>query len=423
MKPRQSRRLSIAGLRFLTILTFLLAPASLCHAGDWPQILGASRNGEARDEPVIPAWPSSGPKRLWSRNIGQGYAGPAVVGDRVILFHRVGDTERIEALDTRTGGTIWKSDFPATYAGGVNPDIGPRCVPLIHNGRVYAFGAAGDLHCVSIEDGAKRWTREAYHDFGGREGYFGAGSTPIIVADKLIVNIGGQNAGLVAFDLETGKTKWQATDEGASYSAPTSATISGKQHAIFVTRMNVVSVDPQTGDVRFRFPFGSRGPTVNGATPLVFDNYLFVSSSYGVGANLSKINKNDVREVWANDESMSSQYSTCVYRDGSLYGTHGREDLSDGVMRCINAKTGVVKWTAARFGVAHTILVGQQLVLLGVDGRLRLAEVNPNAYREIASTQISTDITRALPALSNGKLFVRDNNSRGGKLFCLQLAE
>ena len=331
--------------------------------------------------------------------------------------------ERIEAIDATTGKSLWRKDFDATYSGGINPDLGPRCVPLVHDERVYVFGAAGDLHCVSLSDGAKVWSRAAYQDFNGQEGYFGAGSTPIVAAGKVIVNVGGRGAGLVAFDLETGKTAWQATDEGASYSSPTLATVNGQAHLVFVTRLNTISVDPTTGDVRFRFPFGSRGPTVNGATPLVIGDQLFVSSSYGVGANLSQISDDGVKELWANDDVMSSQYSTCVYRDGFLYGTHGREDYSNGVLRCFEAKTGKVKWTVDGFGVAHTILSGDQLLLLDVQGRLRLAKVDSAAYRETASTQVSNNTTRSLPALSNGKFFFRDNDGRGGKLVCLQVGE
>jgi outer membrane protein assembly factor BamB len=407
----------------LIAVMVLSAFSQRCRGGDWPQILGPVRDGEASDEPVIPKWPAKGPKQLWSYSVGQGYAGPAVVGSRVLVFHRVGDAERVEAIDAATGKTLWQADFAATYGGGINPDLGPRCVPLIHQDRVYVFGAAGDLHCVSLKDGASLWSRETYQDFKGQEGYFGAGSTPIVAGGKVIVNVGGRGAGLVAFDLDTGKTAWQATDDGASYSSPTLATINGQSHAIFVTRMNTVSVDPNSGKVRFQFPFGARGPTVNGATPLVFDDFLFVSSSYGVGANFSQIDGNTAKNLWANDDVMSSQYTTCVYRDGFLYGTHGREDYNNGELRCFEAKTGGVKWTESGFGIAHAILVGDQLLLLSVDGRLRLAEVNSEAYRELASATISSNTTRALPALSNGKFYFRDNGSSGGKLICLELVK
>src|SRR5690606_38902935 len=249
-------------------------------------------------------------------------------GNTVVVFHRVRDVERLEALDATTGKSLWKADFPATYGGGIDPDVGPRATPLIHQGRVYAFGAAADLHCVDLKTGRKVWSRAAGADYHAQEGYFGAGSTPIVADGKVIVNLGGRDgAGIVAFALDTGKTVWQATDEAASYSSPTLTTLDGQQLVIFVTRLNCVALDPASGQVRFRFPFGQRGPTVNAATPLVFENNrLFVSAAYGVGAVLAEITPQAAKTVWANDESMSSQYATCVYRQGHLYGIDGRED-------------------------------------------------------------------------------------------------
>jgi len=400
--------------------TLLLLAAGSARAGDWPQILGPRRNGDAIDEPAIQPWPDSGPPVRWTYPLGQGYAGPAVVGERVVVFHRVGDRERVEALDRARGMSLWKTDFPATYRGGINPDVGPRCVPLVHQGRVYVFGAAGDLHCVELATGKTKWSRAAYEDFAGAEGYFGAGSTPIVAAGKLIANVGGRGAGLVAFELDSGQTAWKATDEAASYSSPGMAAIDGEDHVVFVTRLNTLSIDPANGRVRFRFPFGMRGPTVNAATPLLFDERLFVSASYGVGANLSRIGRAGVQKIWANDDSMSSQYSTCVYYEDYLYGTHGREDYSNGELRCVEAGTGKVCWKVPGFGVAHVIRVGDQLLLLGVNGQLTLARANPQSYEEVCRSPVSPSITRALPALSDGKLYLRDNEGQGGRLLCLE---
>lgn len=401
--------------------------ASTTRGGDWPQILGPHRNGRAEGEQLASKWPAGGPRLVWEKTLGSGYAGPVVEGRRVVVFHRVGDAERVEALDAATGETLWKADFEALYRGGINPDTGPRCVPLIHKGRVIVFGAAGDLHCVTLADGKKLWSRSAYADFDGDEGYFGAGSTPLAVGDAVLVNVGGRDgAGLVAFSLEDGSTLWKRTDERASYSSPTYAVIDGKPHAIFVTRLSAISVDPATGDVRFQFPFGKRGPTVNAATPLVFDgNRLFVSASYGVGAKLARIGRDGVETVWSSDDVMSSQYTTCVYRDGYLYGVDGREDIGLGVLRCVDAKTGRARWSVEDFGVAHAILAGDKLLLVKNDGDLVLAEASPSAFRKLQEASLFDDIpgvvVRALPALSDGRLLVRGNRGEGSVLKCLDV--
>lgn len=406
-------------INFFLPVTVLCAMSacSVAMAGDWPQILGPHRNGRADGEKLATSWPDKGPPLRWSHKLGAGYAGPAVAGKQVVVFHRVADVERIEALDVASGKPLWKSDAPAEYRGGINEDLGPRCVPLIHEGNVYTFGAAGELRCVSLAKGEKKWARSAYADYEGDEGYFGAGSTPIVIDNKLLVNIGGKGgAGVVAFALDTGKELWKATDEKASYSSPTAANINGKEHAIFVTRLNAVSVDPSSGDVRFRFPFGKPGPTVNGATPLVFDNQLFVSSSYGVGAQLANISGAKPEKVWANDNVMSSQYSTCVYDKGFLYGSDGREDVGGAVLRCLEAKSGKVQWSVDGFGVAHLILADGKLLILKTDGELVLAEANPKAFKKLASANVSTGISRALPALAGGALYFRNNARGSGEL-------
>jgi len=391
-------------------------------AGDWPQILGPNRNGQAEGEQLAESWPSSGPKVLWRYKLGSGYAGAAVAGERVVVFHRVDSSERVECLNAQSGKSVWKCDFPANYRPGYNPDAGPRCVPLIAGGKVYVFGAAGDLHAVNVDDGEKIWTRELYADYGGQDGYFGAGSTPILAGGKLLVNVGGRGAGIVAIDPATGKTLWQASEEAASYSSPVTVKIGDPEMAIFVTRMNCVAADPASGRVTNLFAFGQRGPTVNAATPLVFGGKLFVTSSYGVGAALATLDGTSAKRVWANDDTMSSQYATPVAHNGHLYGIHGREDVGVAELRCIEASTGKVKWSKSGYGVAHLILAGDKLLIQKSDGHIALAAADPAKYRELAAFRLSREPARALPALANGRLYVR-TGSGGGELICLAVGK
>jgi hypothetical protein len=155
---------------------------------------------------------------------------------------------------------------------------------------------------------------------------------------------------------------------------------------------------------------------------LVIGERLFVTSSYGVGAQLAALAGGKATEVWANDSSLTSQYSTPVEQGGFLYGTHGREDVGVAELRCVEAATGKVRWTKPGYGVAHVILAGDKLLINGVGGRLALAKVNSAKYEELSSYELVQDETRALPALSNGRLYVR-TSSGGGNLYCLHVAE
>jgi outer membrane protein assembly factor BamB len=403
-------------------ITAALLVNSLAMAGDWPQIHGPHRNGSAEEELLTP-WPPTGPPTKWTKELGQGYAGVAVQGSRVIAFHRTGDLERIEALAAQTGEVLWQADFPATYRGGINPDTGPRCVPLIHDDKVYVFGAAGDLHCVSTSEGQKIWSRQTAEEFNALEGYFGAGSTPIVAGGRLLVNVGGRDqAGVVAFDLNSGEMLWKSTDERASYSSPAMVDFDGAPHVVFVTRLNTILVDPRNGTVRTQFPFGQRGPTVNAAAPLLFGDRLFVTAAYGIGARLVRLDETGFSEVWSNDESMSSQYPTPVHRQEYLYGVHGREDVGVAELRCIHAASGEVRWSVPDFGMAHVILAKNRLLIQTIDGRLILAVASPERFQSLASARVSSAATRALPALANGHLYVRSNAGNRGTLTCYDLA-
>lgn len=406
------------GIRCLALLAVSFGVAASSLAGDWPQILGPSRDGRAVDETLPDRWPAGGPKTVWSVPAGEGFAGPAIADGKVVFFHRVQGNEQVDALDVSTGKPAWNRTFPASYRGGVNADRGPRCVPTIVGDRAYLFGAAGDLRCVSLKTGEPLWSRALYEDYEGDLGYFGAGTSPLVVQDSVLVNVGGRNAGIVAVSTEDGATKWKATQEGASYASPIAYQDAGQTRVVFVTRLNAVLLDPRDGRVIQSIDFGKRGPTVNAATPLRFDQRLFLTASYGIGARMLKLEKDQWEPIWSNDTSMSSQYATSVYRSGYLYGIHGREDV-DADLRCVEASTGKVAWSVNNFGVAHLILAGDKLLVLANSGELTLARASEKKFDVIGKSRVASATIRALPAISNGRVFFRTNDSGESKLYAL----
>jgi outer membrane protein assembly factor BamB len=340
----------------------------------------------------------------------------------VYVFHHEDGQECLQSVDLRRGKVQWRREFEANYRGGVDPDQGPRCAPIAIGERILAFGAAGSLHCVRAEDGELLWTRDLYADYSGDEGFFGAGSCPLVVGDRVLVNVGGRrDAGIVTISLENGRTLWQTTTEAASYSAPIVVQREEKSLALFITRMNTVLMDPSSGKVLGTRPFGKRGPTVNAASPLLIGTSAFLTSSYGVGAALVRLDSPTLEPLWQNDTTLSSQYNTPVLHDGFLYGIHGREDHGPAELRCVEAQTGEVRWAERGFGVAHIILANGRLLLVKVDGTIVLAQATPEAYRELGRCSVTNRVTRALPALSNGRLLLRDNSTRDGRLMCFEL--
>ena len=399
----------------------LVLVASSAMAGDWPQILGPNRNGiAADDERLAEQWPQDGPPVRWERPVGSGYAGVAVAGRRVILFHRERGLEVAEAVDALTGETLWEDGTSTDFYPQVGGGDGPLCVPTVVGDRVVTYGAQGELVCRDLSTGASQWSRQTHREFGAPEGYFGAGSSPIVVGEKVIVNVGGsrQNAGVVAFDLKTGETLWKQTNEPASYSSPVEVNVSQIPHVLMVTRYKCLLLDADKGAIRFQFPFGQRGPTVNGASPLVLGDHLLVSSAYGIGSVYASFDLLGMKQVWEDERLLATQYCTPVHHDGLLYAIDGRDDLPPADLKCVDPQNRKLIWVETDFGYGTLILADNKLLILKTTGELLLVRPSPDTFDVLDRARIFRRTTRALPALSQGRLFVRDERT----LKCLDLA-
>jgi outer membrane protein assembly factor BamB len=323
----------------------------------------------------------------------------------------------VEALDAATGRAIWSFDYPTQYRDDFGFDEGPRAAPAVAGGRTYSFGAEGALHCLDFATGKKIWSLDTRRQFQVAKGYFGAAGAPLVDGGRVLMNIGGALAGLAAFDAATGKTLWTVPNQEASYSSPVAATIQGSRHVLFFTRSGLVDVDPAAGKVRFEFPWRARmKASVNAATPIVVDDFVFVSASYGTGAVLLQIGTSGLKKIWDSDDALTNHYATSVYKDGFLYGYHGRQEEGQS-LRCIEFKTGKVRWNVDGFGAGTITLAGDKLLIAREGGELVLAAAAPSAFRQISAAKVLPPTIRAYPAIANGRIYLRNEKT----LICLNL--
>jgi outer membrane protein assembly factor BamB len=416
--PKGKEKIMQSVVRNLLLLLscFFMVFAGELMAADWPQWLGPNRDGISTETGLVKTWPAKGPPLAWEMNIGEGYSGPVIVGDRLILFHRLGDKEVVECLHAQNGKPRWKFDYPTSYVDDFNKGNGPRSTPAVSGKRVYTLGAEGWLHCIDLENGKKIWGRNIATDFEAPPSFFGVGTSPLVEGDLVLVNVGGKGgAGIVAFHTDDGKEAWRATSDGASYSSPIIATVDGVRHGVFFTRQGVVLLDPQSGKVRYQKRWRAQmNASVNAATPLAIGDQLFFSASYETGALLLRVGKKDVEEVWSGDEILSNHFCTSVHHQGYLYGFDGRQETG-AVLRCVELKTGKVRWTEQGFGCGSMVLAEGHLFILTEKGDLVLVELSPQGYREKARAAVLTNVPcRAQIALANGKLYARD----GKRLVC-----
>lgn len=403
-------------MKFFLAIAPVLAGAFLWHApaaaraADWPQFLGPNRNGTTTNA-ITAVFPKDGPPRLWRRQIGQGFSGPVVAEGRVLLFHRVANEEVLEAFETKTGEPRWRHAEPTAYVDDFGFDEGPRGTPCVRDGRVFTFGAEGRLSAVSLADGKILWAVDTKARFQADKGFFGFACSPLAEGNLVLLNLGGTGgAGVAAFAADTGKLVWKLTDDEAGYASPTVMTHGGERLALFFTRAGLEAVEPAAGKLRLRFPWRARmNASVNAASPVVDGDEIFLTASYGTGATLLRFKGGEVDPIWSGDASLSAHYATPVKRGEFLYGFHGRQEQGQD-FRCIEWRTGKVRWSADQLGAGTVMLAGDKLVLLLESGEVVILPASADGFKPLARTQILGGGTRAPFALGDGILVARDKN-------------
>ena len=408
-----------------------LAPEAVTHG--WTSFLGPSHNAVSTETPLRRDLP---PPLVWELAKGNGYASPAIVGDRLLFIHRLADEEVVECLHAETGASRWRFRYPTAYEDRYGYNNGPRSSPVIDGDRVLTVGAEGRLHCLDLQSGGEVWRRDFRAEYGVTQDFFGTASTPLVEGGVLVVNVGGpRRACVVGFDTATGRERWRAGDWGPSYASPVPATIHG-QRRVFVFAGGesrppgggLLSIDPATGAIDFTVSHRSRTyESVNAACPVVFGNHVFISASYRAGGFLVEVRPDFTHRVVWTTQDFALHFNTPIYRDGYLYGFDGRNQ-GDASLACVDAMTGRIVWREVptwtetfeqngrtRESVLGTargslLAVDGQFVCLGEFGHLIWMDLTAEGYTEVSRTWlVAARESWALPVLSRGLLYVTQN--------------
>jgi outer membrane protein assembly factor BamB len=259
---------AMPSLRWFFILcafTYAVRLSAADPDSDWPQWHGSNRaqTWAVRNLPAL----AKEIAPLWRKPLGGGFSGVAVAGARVYVMDRQKtpkDIERVLCLDLDSGATKWVREYPVKYAG-LDYGTGPRATPTIHDGRVYTLGAVGHLHCLDAKTGDVVWSHDCKTEFKATLPTWGLASSPLIDGDRVVVQVGGADACIVAFDRVTGKVAWKALNDRAGYTSLVRIDVGTTKILVAWTAENINALDAETGNVlwsvRFSSPTMSPSPT------------------------------------------------------------------------------------------------------------------------------------------------------------------
>ena len=376
-------------------------------AASWPGFRGQDRDGVYRG-PMRLSWDGLTP--MWKKPIGGGRASFAVGGGRAFTIEQRERNEVVVAYDFMTGRELWtdawRERFNSPFKGMMGGGEGPRATPTFADGLVYALGGRGEFRCLDATTGKVVWRTNILKDAGAENLTWGMAASPLVFGDAVIVLPGGpKGRSVAAYDRRTGKLLWTALDDKTAYTSPMQISIGGVPQFLIVSATRLVGMSQDTRAVLWEFPW----KTDHGASAtqpiLIGDNRVFYSSGYGTGAVVLELTKDGdrftVREVWRNIR-MKNRQSSSVLRNGFIYG------LDEGILACIDASTGELKWKGGRYGHGQLLLAGEHLIVITEEGELVLVAATPEKLQEVARVPAIEGETWNVPAMADGILLVRN---------------
>lgn len=432
-------RSPLLSLAFVT----LLAVSLTASAADWPQYRGPHRDDISKETDLLPSWPESGPPLAWKYdNLGLGYSGPAVVGDRLYTLGDRGDDEFLVALDLPPAGADNNRSPREAWAVRVGDKFdwqgnswsaGPSSTPTVDDGLLFALGGLGDLVCVEAKSGRERWRKHLPTEFAAEVNPIGGGPkklgwgftwSPLVDGDRLICLPGGPEGTAAALDKRTGELLWRTKDltDQAAYTSPIAADIHGVRQYVVLTNQGLAGVATD-GKLLWTSRRPQRGygtEVVN--SPIVRDDLVYTTVGAGAGCELIRVIKSGddwrAEQVYEN-KNMANHHGNVVLLGDHVYGaSQGKGWI------CQDFKNGEIIWAErAKFRAgAMTYADGRFYLYSEDDASAAIIEASAagwNLQGKMSPPQESANRKPkgkvwTPPIVSGGRLFLRDQEL----LFC-----
>ncbi len=391
------------------IIAIILGMTANSFAQDWPQWRGVNQDAKVTGFKAPQQWPSELPQS-WKVVVGLGDASPVMANGKIYSFGRVGDDEVMMCLNAASGKEIWQTKYPALAVTGPSASAhpGPRSTPAVAEGKVVTLGIGGVLSCLDANTGKVVWRNEEYTK---ELPQFFTGLSPLIANGTCFVHLGGKDKGtIVAFDLISGKPKWQSETEGPSYSSMALMTVDGEKQIVELTERSLIGIDPENGKILWQIPATVNNRYYNAASPVI-DGQVVIITGQGQGTRAIRITKqgNDYKteEIWKNAD-LGTKWNTPVLKDNFLYGLSDQRKLY-----CMNAKTGETAWIDIKIqnDFGEIVNTGTLLVALPQTSNLVIYKPDPKAYNEVAVIKVSDTPTYTYPILTGNRIIIKDKES------------
>jgi outer membrane protein assembly factor BamB len=356
------------------------------EAADWPNWRGPNHDGVSSETGWAVTWLKGGPKILWKKSIGAGFASIAVSNSRAYVMGNIDDEDILYCMDAQTGEEVWRKSY-ACPLYKKDHEGGPSATPTVDGDAVYTFSKDGDAIRFEAATGRIVWHRNLNKELGLKHPRWYFAGSPFVIGNMIILNAGSRG---IALSKADGSVIWKSGKDAAGYATAVALTVGGQECVAIFAAKEIVGLDAATGKVTWQHRWKT-SYDANIADPIVSGDTVFVSSGYNTGCALLKIQGDNVTEFWRN-KNMRNHFNSSVLWQGYIYG------FDEGTLRCLDFQTGQKKWSQARLGKGSLMIADGKLIILSDRGKLVIAEASPEKFEELASSQTA----ESMPAMLMG---------------------
>jgi outer membrane protein assembly factor BamB len=403
------------------LAALLNAGLSTVCADDWPQFRGPQRDNVSRETGLLNSWPEGGPKRLWlSTNLGAGYSGPAIVGEKLFILGQRADAQWLLCLEARSGKELWGTRLGNIYLNEFGD--GPRGTPTVTGGRVFVIGANGEVLCADADTGKEHW-RANLTELGGQVPGWGYSESPLVDGARVVCTPGGEKGAVVALDIKTGQPVWQGKNfaDEAQYTSLMLLEKAGLRQYICANRERIAGIAADDGRLLWQQKF--RSGVVVAQSPIVSGDMIYAAAGGGTGCKAVRLTAPVQAEVVYANKVMKNLPGGVVLFEKHLYG------YSDSIgWVCQNWQTGDEVWSSKALEKGSvTIADGLMYCITEDKGAVVLAEASPKGWKEHSRFQLAPQSEQRAkqakvwtPAvIAHGRLYLRDQEHG----WCFDIAE
>jgi outer membrane protein assembly factor BamB len=398
----------------------------------WPRFRGSYFDNISRDNtPLSTDWPENGPPVLWSLELGEGHAAPAVCKGRVFILDYLEDikADALRCFSLMDGREIWRR----SYKVHVKRNHGmTRTIPAVTDKYVLTMGPRCHTMCVDMETGDYLWGVDMVRDYGTTVPGWHAGQCPLIDNGIAVLAPAGTNVLMMGVDCATGNTIWSTPNPNQalmSHSSIIPMTILGRNMYVYSAiglTVGVAADGPDTG--RILWQTTEWNPSVITPSPvLVDDGKILLTAGYAAGSMMIKVTETNgtfsVETIYRKTprEGLCSEQQTPLYYDGHVFSIQPKDAGSLRKQFVCYLPDGTMVWSSGKehlFGLGPFMIADNKFLILDDYGVLTCAELSTSTYVPLAQAKIMDGHDSWGPfALVEGKLLLRDSK----KLVCLDL--